>query len=68
MLFLMLFAVPDPTPEEFEENLKVEFKGKEFKFLMPDLTRFQVWGTQDIKQELYTPPPFMDIEKLCEPQ
>ena len=42
--------------------------GKKLEFKYPDLAEFEIYGTEDIEDdELYTPPPFMDLEKFLEP-
>jgi len=68
-VFLHLFLpIPDVTPEEFKENLKVTVDGEELEFLLPSFEDFEVWGVENIKPpELITPPPFLDVGKLCSP-
>lgn len=56
-----------PSPTTFQENLKFAIDGEEFKFPYINLREFQVYGTQDMEDELYTPPPFMDLEPLLQP-
>ncbi len=60
---------PDyPTPEEFEENLKVRVFGRELKIPIPSLYEFEVLGTQDLEEEeLFVPPPLLDARPLLEP-
>ena len=42
--------------------------GEELEFASPDLMDFEVYGTEDIKDTLYTPPPFIDLEELVKPE
>lgn len=56
-----------PSPATFMENLKVHVMGEELTIPYPDPREFEVYGTQDMADKLYTPPPFMDMEKLLQP-
>lgn len=58
---------PIPSPKTFQENLKVHVMGEELTFPYPDLREFEVYGTQDMEDELFTPPPFMDMEEILKP-
>ena len=56
-----------PSPRTFQENLKFTVDGEEFKFPFIDIREFKVHGVEDMEDELYTPPPFMDLEPLLQP-
>ena len=67
LYFLYVCLFIEACPKNFEENLKVTFEGEEFEFILPDPADFLVWGSQNIEEKLYTPPPFMHMEKLLTP-
>ena len=57
-----------PSPKTFRENLKLQVMGEEIEIPFPDMNAYEVYGTEDMKLELCTPPPFMDIKKLLRPE
>ena len=58
---------PMPSPKTFRENLKVTVCGQELEAPLPSLYDIEVYGTQDLKEELFVPPLMMDLRPLLEP-
>lgn len=57
-----------PSPKTFKENLKVTVHGVELEVpVLTMLEDFEVYGTWDLKEELFCPPPMMDLRPFLEP-